>query len=475
MWGRGPSPAGPAFMGDTREKLKSLPKVDGVLNREEVKGLCRTYPRWVVVESLRRIIDERRKSLLEGRDVPVSEESVVEELVSRIPVLSLPSLRRVINATGVVLHTNLGRAPLADEAVEALSQVALNYSNLEYDLEAGKRGLRYAHVSWVLSKITGCEASLVVNNNAAAVFLVLNTLACGREVVVSRGELIEIGGSFRIPDVMRASGAVLREVGTTNKTKLSDYEGAINEKTALILKVHPSNYRIVGFTESVPLRDLVALGRRYNIPVYQDLGSGLFVDVRRFGLPHEPTVQESLKAGVDLVSFSGDKLLGGTQAGIILGRKELVERLRKNPINRVLRIDKLTLSALEATLRIYMEAEAAVEKLPVLSMLSQGLDEIRKRAERVCSMLSERLKDLSVSVVEDTSTVGGGALPGAELPTCCVCLDGMDPREVEARLRTRPKVPVVGRVKGERFLMDMRTVRDREVSLLVESVVEALS
>ncbi len=459
-----------------KEKLRLLPKVDAVLEREEVKGLLNSYPRWVVVEALRHIIEEKRKSILSGVDIPVSEDSVVEELVENIHKFSLPSLRRVINATGVVLHTNLGRAPLAEEALRAIVEVSSGYSNLEYDVEKGKRGLRYTHVVELLRKITGCEDALVVNNNAGAVYLVLNTLASGKEVIVSRGELIEIGGSFRIPDVMRSAGAILKEVGTTNKTKLSDYKNAITERTALILKVHTSNYRIVGFTESVPLKDLVKLGREYGIPVYEDLGSGLFVDVRRFGLPYEPTVKESMRAGVDVVSFSGDKLLGGTQAGIILGKKEYVERIKKNPMNRALRIDKLTLSALEATFRIYMEGEeAAIAKIPVLSMLAEPLERLRERAERVVDELKD-LDGYSFEVLRDLSTVGGGALPTAEIYTYCVAIAGKQRcDEIEEMLRRRPKVPVVGRIKNDRVLLDMRTVREQEVGLLIESVKEALS
>ncbi|WP_068549744.1 L-seryl-tRNA(Sec) selenium transferase [Thermosulfidibacter takaii] len=458
-----------------KEKLRNLPKVDTVLERADVKQLMNTYPRWVVVEALRKILEEKRRILLEGIDTEMSEEGVARELLTNIDRFALPSLRKVINATGVVLHTNLGRAPLSEEAIDAIREVALRYSNLEYDINLGKRGLRYVHVVDILRKITGCEDALVVNNNASAVFLVLNTLAKGKEVIVSRGELIEIGGSFRIPDVMRSAGAILREVGTTNKTKISDYKDAINENTALILKVHTSNYKIVGFTESVPLKELVKLGREYGLPVYEDLGSGLFVDVRKFGLPYEPTVQESLRAGVDVVSFSGDKLLGATQAGIILGKKEILEPIKRNPMNRALRIDKLTLAALEATFRIYMEDEDSfIKKIPVLQMLSQDMTTLKKRAEYVVSNLNG-IANYQFSIVEDVSTVGGGALPTAELPTCCVAVDGSEPPEAtEEKLRKRPKIPVIARIKKDRVLMDMRTVRDSEVDLLIQMVKEAL-
>ena len=463
---------------DKKELLRQIPKIDALLQTEEVLKLCKRYPRWIVVEGIRKIIAEKREEILKGKEIVCDKKAIIDELMSRIDLFALPSLRRVINATGVVLHTNLGRAPLANEAIEQIKETAPFYCNLEYNLSEGKRGSRYEHVVEILKKLTDAPSALVVNNNAAAVFLVLNTLAKGKEVIVSRGELIEIGGSFRLPDVMTAAGAILKEVGTTNKTKLEDYKKAINENTALILKAHTSNYRILGFTESVPLKELVKLGREYNIPVYEDLGSGLFIDVRKFGLPYEPTVKESLKSGVDVISFSGDKLLGATQAGIILGREDVVEKIRKNPINRALRIDKLTLAALEATLRLYME-ENAEKKIPALAMLSEKHENIKKRAEKLLTLISEKLsfKGYKIDITKDISTVGGGALPLAELPTWCVTVSSekIPPEEIEKSLRTKPIIPVISRIKNDAVYIDMRTVREFEIEITAKSILEALS
>ena len=453
--------------------------MDSLLEHPRVGELLGVYPRWLVVEALRKLLDERRSRILAGEVGPalVDGESIVDELEERMDELASPSLRRVINATGVVLHTNLGRALLAREVWRQMEEVALNYSNLEYDLDKGERGLRYTHVVDILKKVTGAPAAMVVNNNAAAVLLVLTALARGKEVVVSRGELIEIGGSFRIPEVMAASGAILREVGTTNKTHLRDYQGAISENTALLLKVHPSNYRILGFTQSVPLKDLVALGREAGIPVYEDLGSGNLVNLRSYGLPYEPTVQESLRAGVSVLSFSGDKLLGGPQAGIVLGEERIIERVRRHPLNRALRIDKLTLAGLEATLRLYMEPETLPRRLPTLALLAAPLEVLKERACRVKKGLEERLPSgFSVRVMEDVSYVGGGALPLAEMPTAVVALmhESMEAREIEEMAR-RGHPPVIGRIREEAFLMDMRTVREEDMEPMLESLGRSLA
>ncbi len=464
---------------DKQSLLRSIPKVDSLLEHPRVEALLGSYPRWLVVEALRKLLDERRSRILAGEVGPalVDEESIVDELGERMDELASPSLRRVINATGVVLHTNLGRALLAREVWHQMEEVALNYSNLEYDLDKGERGLRYTHVVDILKKVTGAPAAMVVNNNAAAVLLVLAALAGGREVVVSRGELIEIGGSFRIPEVMAASGAILREVGTTNKTHLRDYQGAISENTALLLKVHPSNYRILGFTQSVALKDLVALGKETGIPVYEDLGSGNLVDLRSYGLPYEPTVQESLKAGVSVLSFSGDKLLGGPQAGIVLGEEGIIEKVRRHPLNRALRIDKLTLAGLEATLRLYMEPETLPRRLPTLALLAAPLEVLKERACRVKKRLEERLPSgFSVRVMEDVSYVGGGALPLAEMPTAVVALmhESMEAREIEEMAR-RGHPPVIGRIREEAFFMDMRTVREEDMEPMLESLGRSLA
>jgi L-seryl-tRNA(Ser) seleniumtransferase len=373
----------------------------------------------------------------------------------------------VINATGVVLHTNLGRALLSPLAQERLREVAASYSNLEMDVARKERGSRYSHVDGLLRRLSGAEAALVVNNCASAVLLALESLARGKEVVVSRGELIEIGGEFRIPDILRRSGATLREVGTTNRTHLKDYAGAIGPDTGVLLKVHTSNYRVVGFTAAVSSRELAELGRARGIPVMEDLGSGCFVDLTRHGFPYEPTVPEVVASGVDLVSFSGDKLLGGPQAGIVVGRAELVERLARNPLNRALRIDKFTIAALEATLYAY-EAGTALTTIPTLRMLTEPLPTIRQRARRVVGRLgADAARALGARVAESTSQVGGGALPTVELPTAVVAI-GTPARPAEAldqALRTgRP--PVLGRVLDDRLLLDCRTVLPTEVPAL---------
>ncbi|MFQ5848293.1 MAG: L-seryl-tRNA(Sec) selenium transferase [Candidatus Methylomirabilales bacterium] len=457
--------------------LRQIPSVDEVLQEPGLKRLLEACPRWVVVEAVRETLEMHRQRLLarlrEGTEVSAPDLS---GLLGQVSLMVLhrarPSLRRVINATGVILHTNLGRAPLSTEAQARLQEVAGHYSTLEFDLHQGTRGSRQVHTEGLLTRLTGTEAALVVNNNAAAVLLSINAMAEGQEVVVSRGELIEIGGSFRIPDVMRKAGAVLREVGTTNRTHLNDYEGAIGERTALLLKVHPSNFRIVGFTTEVSLADLVAVGRRRGIPVMMDMGSGALTDLTPFGLKGEPTVQETLKSGVDLITFSGDKLLGGPQAGLIVGRKVLIERLRKNPLARAVRIDKLSLAALEATLRGYLEGERGLRSLPTLAMIGSPLQEIRQRAERVrAGFQTQAHPSVRVSVEEQRSEVGGGALPAESLPTYCVVLQSaqVPPDRLEAALRDADPA-VVGRIRGEKVLLDLRTVRDEEVGLLIEAV-----
>jgi L-seryl-tRNA(Ser) seleniumtransferase len=381
-------------------------------------------------------------------------------------------LDRVVNATGVVLHTNLGRAPLSRAALARLAVIGRRYSNLELDVQTRERGWRGSHVDALLGWLTGAEASLVVNNNAAAVLLALETLAHGREVVVSRGELIEIGGAFRIPDIMVRSGARLVEVGTTNRTRVTDYAAAIRPDTALLLKVHPSNFRVLGFTQAPTTHELVELGRGRGVPVMEDLGSGAFLDLRRFGLPHEPMAPETVAAGADLVTFSGDKLLGGPQAGIVVGRRELVARLRQNPLTRALRIDKLTLAALEATLRAYETPEAALHEIPTLRMLTEPEARVRRRARRCLRALPPAVRTaLDARVVGTRGQAGGGALPLAELPTAALALGSAahPATALEARLRAgRP--PVIGRIAEDRLLLDCRTVADDEVPLLAAAV-----
>jgi L-seryl-tRNA(Ser) seleniumtransferase len=458
-----------------RERLRDLPSVDEVLRDFDGDG---AVPRGRVVEAVRAVLDESRRAVLaadsadELARVPLEGAALRARVEARLVAAAAWHLDRVINATGVVLHTNLGRAPLGAVALDRLALIGARYSNLELDIRTKERGSRYDHVDALLCRLTGADASLVVNNNAAAVLLALESLARGREVVVSRGELIEIGGAFRIPDIMARSGARLVEVGTTNRTRRGDYAGAIGPETALLLKVHPSNYRVVGFTESVSTRELAELGRERGVPVMEDLGSGSFVDLRPWGLPHEPTAPETVAAGADVVTFSGDKLLGGPQAGIVVGQRPLVERCRKNPLNRALRIDKLTLAALEATLRAYEDPERARREIPTLRMLTEPEAAVRRRAQRCLRGLPAAVRQsLGARVVPDRSQVGGGALPTVELPTAALALGSRDrsAETLDARLRAG-QPPVIGRIAADRLLLDCRTIADDELPLVIAAL-----
>jgi L-seryl-tRNA(Ser) seleniumtransferase len=454
--------------------LRALPAVDALLASVEGHEALRTIPRRRIVEVIRQVLAAERRRVLEASGVVATTdvEALSRRVVAQLSERGAFSLVPVINGTGVVLHTNLGRALLSPLAQERLLAAAGAYSNLEMDLARKERGSRYAHVEGLLRRLSGAPASLVVNNNAAAVLLALETLAHGKQVVVSRGELIEIGGEFRIPDIMRRSGAVLHEVGTTNRTHLKDYAAAIGPDTALILKVHTSNYRVVGFTADVSSRELAELGRARGVPVMEDLGSGCFVDLSTYGFSHEPTVPEVVASGVDLITFSGDKLLGGPQAGIVVGRVDLVERLARNPLNRALRIDKFTIAALEGTLYAY-EAGNALETIPALRMLTEPLPEIRRRAQGLLRRLTaEARRALGASVMEARSQVGGGALPTVELPTAALALgtQARPAHELDVALRSgRP--PVLGRLADDRLLLDCRTILPAEVPALAERLV----
>ena len=455
--------------------LARLPKVDQLLARPELSDLISELPRSLVKDAVRIQLERMREDILAGK--PLEEQALEIGAVARAAAerargLARPSLRGLINATGVVVHTNLGRSLLAENALQRLLELNRTYTNLEYNLEAGRRGSRYDHASGLLADLTGAEAAIVVNNNAAAVFLCLQTLAQGREVIVSRGQLVEIGGSFRIPDVMARSGAILREVGATNKTHLHDYEGAITSQTAMLLKVHTSNFAVVGFHKEVPLNELRELADRYHLPVMEDLGSGTLVDFSRFGMAKEPTVQEAVAAGADLVTFSGDKLMGGPQAGIILGRKELVEAVRKNPVNRAMRIDKLTLAALEATLELYREPEKALEMIPTLRMIATPYDELRGRAANLMRRLNRlKLPRLKVSTREGASRVGGGALPLAAPPTRLleVTVEGLSATKLEEGLRAG-ETPIICRLEDGHLLMDVRTLLPGDDKLIAEAL-----
>lgn len=458
-----------------QELLSNLPSVDEVLRSRAGIEWLRTHPRRYVLAAVREGIDLRRKEILEGTTSDVSVESMVPDITARVDKLSSLSLRPVINATGIVIHTNLGRSVLSERVMENVRRVATRYSNLEFDLGTGKRGKRYAHMKKLLREITGAEDGFAVNNNAAAVLLCLSALARGREVIVSRGELVEIGGSFRVPDVMAQSGAALREVGTTNKTHLHDYESALSDSTALILKVHQSNYRITGFTEDVPIEKLAAFGHSRNIPVMYDLGSGCLINLKQYGIHTEPSVQEILKSGVDLVTFSGDKLLGGPQAGLILGRKEFIEKIQKHSLTRAVRIDKLTLAALEATLLEYADEERAKENIPTVKMLLEDPEKIRARAKKIAFLLRRDVKDAAIEIIKDSSQAGGGSLPGVNFPTFAVSIKPgkITVNELEERLRGGLPA-IIARIKGDALILDARTISAGEVEAVVKGSRAAL-
>jgi len=441
-------------------RLRQIPAVDEVLARPLVDALERRAGRLMVREATREVLEAWRRRLAAGGEPGVAAENLEAEIAARVESQLAPSLRAVINATGVVLHTNLGRAPLADAAVEALKGVAGRYSNLEYDLDLGERGKRDAHTDRLIAKLVGAEAALVVNNNAAAVFLALNALADGGEVVVSRGELIEIGGSFRIPDICAKSGATLHEVGTTNRTRLADYASALNERTRVLLRVHPSNFRMVGFTERPALRELAELAHRHHLLLMEDQGSGCLVDLAAQGLRDEPQVGESLEAGADLVTFSGDKLLGGPQAGILAGKRDPLQRVRKNPLFRALRVDKLTIAALEATARLYLRQD--FDAIPALRMIRAPAESVAERAQRLAARLAT-LPAVNVRLESGESIAGGGSTPGQSLPTALVSLGHAcySAEETACRLR-RNRPPVIARVEHDRLLLDLRTVLNEQ-------------
>jgi L-seryl-tRNA(Ser) seleniumtransferase len=482
-----PSSSEPAarMQPDANARLREIPSVDELLGRSRLSALAQTAGRNLVTEAARTVLADVRARLKNAAHEtgPVAASASPEDLelrvVAEVEALLAPSLRRAINATGVILHTNLGRAPLSSAAIARIAATAGGYSNLEYDLENGQRGKRDVHTARLLAEIAGAESAIVVNNNAAAVFLVLNTLAKGDEVIVSRGELIEIGDGFRIPDIMAESGAVLREVGTTNRTRIRDYERAINERTRLLLRVHPSNFRIAGFTEKPSLEELVALGRRAQIPVFEDLGSGCLADLSASGVA-EPLARESSRAGVSIVSFSGDKLLGGPQAGIIAGKKDLVERVRRNPLFRALRVDKLTIAALEGTLHSYQRG--ALDEIPSLRMIRLSADDMAARAEQFAEKIRREVaRDATVEVREGFSVIGGGSTPDQQLPTYVVSIASRrhSAAAFEERLRLPAAAeksshpPVIARIEENRLVFDLRTVFPEDESTLAAAVAAA--
>jgi len=444
--------------------LRQIPAVDELLARAALRELAARLGRRPVVDATRRVLQSLRGRISSGDLSSLSVDMLENEIVAAAESSVEPSLRAVVNATGVILHTNLGRAPLAPVAARRAAEIASRYSNLEYDLERGERGRRDAHTDRLFRRLLGAEMTLVVNNNAAAMFLALNTIAEGGEVVVSRGELIEIGGSFRIPDISAKSGAVLREVGTTNRTRISDFEAAINERTRALVRVHPSNFRIVGFTERPELREMVELARNHGLPLIEDLGSGCLVNLGPHGIEGEPPAGESLKAGVDVVTFSGDKLLGGPQAGVLTGSRPWLERIRKNPLFRALRVDKLTIAALEATVALYLGGD--LRAIPALAMIQASKDEIAERAGRLAERLLARA-GVSARLEDGESVIGGGSTPGSSLPTRLVSVrvEGLSAAELAARLR-RSRPPVIARVERGEVLLDLRTVLEGEDELV---------
>ena len=470
---------------DKNNLFRSIPKVDLLLEREEILSLIQDYGLSYVTDQVREVVEEIReeiKAYPESEGIDGFEDRILKK-IERIEDLVMErveegldlKLRPLLNGTGTILHTNLGRAPLSHKISTELATLLSSYSNLEYNLEEGKRGERYSHMKEMLCKITGAEDAMVVNNNASSVLLILSTLAKGGEVIVSRGELIEIGGKFRIPDVCAQSDAEMVEIGTTNKTHLSDYQEAITENTKAFLKVHTSNYRIMGFTESVEAKDLKALSLEHNIPIIEDLGSGVLLPLEKYGIRHEPMVQEAIESGVDVVCFSGDKLLGGPQAGIIIGKKKYIDAMKKNPLTRALRIDKFTVAALSMTLREYLHMEGIEERIPVLKMLSETAPSIKERAERLLDLFRKNHIQGECSIRPCESQVGGGSLPDTFMESYALCFHPrqISVSELEKRMHFT-KEPLIGRVMEDDFWIDLRTIREEEVERVVESFKEAL-
>ena len=457
------------MMEDRRELLRKIPKIDEVLQDERLFFFTESTPRAVIVESVREVTQELRKDILEGRRNQVgTKETLMTEIVARITGKKKKSLRRVINATGVVLHTNLGRANLSDKACESIMDVARNYTNLEYDVKRGSRGSRHDHVEKILTKITGAEAAMVVNNNAAATMLCLSALAKDKEVIVSRGELVEIGGSFRVPEIMEQSGAKLMDVGTTNKTKPSDYLNAYHEgETGALMKVHTSNYRILGFTQEVELPEMVELGKKLNLPVIYDMGSGLMADLTDCGVD-EPTVLDALKTGIDVILFSGDKLLGGPQGGIIAGKKEYIDKMKAHPLARAFRVDKMTLAAMEATFFEYSDIRQARKTIPVLNMITTPAKELKDKAERLAEAIRGATHNFTVEVEACKDQVGGGSAPTVLLDGYAVAIQGraLTPEKIERLLR-KEEIPIIVRITHNQVYLDVRTIREDEFEYIV--------
>ena len=448
----------------TATLLRELPSIDRLLNHARCAALLTRYNRDYVTQKCRVALDQLRANIRQGKGQLLNDDTILDQVEAQIELESRPGHIRVVNATGTILHTNLGRALLSQAAIDAMVAVAGKPINLEYDLAAGKRGKREETLEQLLVALTGAEAATVVNNNAAAVLLGLNSLAQGKEVIVSRGELIEIGGAFRIPEIMAKSGAILREVGATNRTHPADYENAINDNTALLLKVHTSNYKVVGFTAEVTLEQMVAIGKKHNLPVMEDLGSGALIDLSAYGLAKEPLVGERIAAGADVVTFSGDKILGGPQAGLMVGKKDLIGKMNKNHLQRALRCGKLTLAALEATLRRYRQSPNIVEEIPTLRAFTRSVDEVRAMGQSVLPKLESLLGNgYQLALQDSTSQIGSGALPTEELPTVVITVKNSTLSVDAVAKRFRQAVPpIIGRIQDDKFLLDLRTIFDAD-------------
>ena len=456
----------------SKHLLSQIPAINKILLLDEIKELMNTYTEVAIKSAIKQYIEEIKQAILneELSEVP-SLSKIVGEVARIVEKEDKNSLRRVINATGTILHTNLGRSLLSEKIKENIESVAFNYSNLEFDIDNKKRGSRYVHLIDIIKKLTGAEDVLVVNNNAAAVLLTLNTLVKDQEIIVSRGELVEIGGAFRIPEIIKLSGGVPVEVGTTNKTHLKDYENAITEETGALLKVHTSNYKILGFTESVSNEEISYLARENELVSINDLGSGQFVDFSKFGLPYEPTVKEILDSGIDIVTFSGDKLLGGPQAGIIVGKKKYIEKMKKNQLTRALRVDKMTLASLEATLKLYLDEKDALEHIPTLHMISLSKERLFGKADVLKTKLSDL--DFDIRIEEDKAEVGGGSYPASYLESIAVKLTHrkLPATEIERRL-LEVEIPIITRIKDNSIILDMRTLRTREFDIVKAALEE---
>lgn len=461
---------------DKHRSLKHLPGVDRLLELVKKEGRFLDIPRSVVLDSLRKALESKRKDILTDIETSTTNDAILLKAGIFVKEKTRPKLVNIINATGVVLHTNLGRALLCEDALENIRRVAQSYSNLELRIETGKRGIRYEAIDELICELTGAQSAIAVNNNAGAVLLALNTIAKDTQVVVSRGELVEIGGSFRIPDVMSKSGCILKEVGTTNRTHLRDYENAVSDNTGLFLKVHASNYKIQGFTANVALKDLVTLGKEKKIPVMEDLGSGTLIDFSKYGLPAEPTIADSVCSGADVVTFSGDKLLGGPQTGIIVGQKETIDQIKKNPLTRALRIDKLTLAALESTLKLYRDEEKAIQKIPTLRMLTMPFKDICKKADRLFKTIKEDIGTLAdIDIADMNSRPGGGSFPELDLATRCIVIqpENMSVSKLEIKMRLSTPA-IIGRIEDNKYILDPRTIQTKQRHIISSTLAKIL-